>query len=338
MTDPTPAPTDASAPTAEPAPYGTVPAPFVRTVLGDVPAGALGFTLPHEHTQCTLWEIQGRWDYWELTKDVALIEPELVRYRDLGGTCLADLTLDGIGRDPAWLADLARRTGLAIAMGAGWYRTAYYPVELRVDRRTVDDLADELVAEFETGVRGTGVRPGILGEIGTDKPWMTALEERVHRAVARASRRTGMAISTHAVLSPVGLVQLRVFEEEGVDPARVVIGHADSYPRLDHYLEICRRGANLEFDFLGMAFTPMERKDEPKTIRRLLELIDAGYADRVLLSQDVCHNSQLVHYEGNGYGYIQSTLLPRLRKAGVDEPTIRRLTVENPRRILAIGG
>jgi phosphotriesterase-related protein len=147
-----------------------------------------------------------------------------------------------------------------------------------------------------------------------------------------------MAVTTHGVLSAVGLAQLRVFEEEGLDPARVVIGHADSYPRLDHYLEICRRGANLEFDFLGMTFTPAERFGEPRLIGLLLDLLDAGFADRVLLSQDVCHDSQLTAYEGNGYTYIQATFLPRLREAGVDEDTIRRLTVENPLRILAIAG
>jgi phosphotriesterase-related protein len=227
---------------------------------------------------------------------------------------------------------------LALVMGAGWYRTAYYPFEARIDRRSADDLADELVAEFERGVGETGVRPGILGEIGVDKPWLTAQEERVFRAVARAARRTGMAVSTHAVMSPVGLEQLKVLEEEGLDPARVVIGHSDSYPRLDHYLEICRRGANLEFDFLGMAFTPLERHDEPVVVRRLLELLDAGHADRILLSQDVCHDSQLTAYDGNGYTYLQRVFLPRLRAAGVDEATLRRLTVDNPLRILAIGG
>src|SRR5207344_2936607 len=98
-------------------------------------------------------------------------------------------------------------------MGCGWYRTAYYPAEARIDRRSVDDLADELVAEIEGGVGETGIRPGIIGEIGTDKPWVSPAEERIHRAVARAARRTGLAITTHAVLSDVGLAQLRIFED-----------------------------------------------------------------------------------------------------------------------------
>lgn len=311
--------------------------PHVQTVRGPIAPEALGVTLPHEHTQIRLWQIPGRWDYWELTADEELVVPELVAFREAGGSCLVDVTLPGVGRDPAWLVRMAERSGLHLVMGAGWYRGAYYPIEARIDRRAVDDLADELVREVEVGVGETGVRPGILGEIGTDKPWLSALEERVHRAVGRAARRTGLAITTHAVMSPVGLDQLTVFEAEGVDPGRVVIGHADSYPILEHHLEIIRRGASLEFDFLGMSFTPMERHGEPRVIRLLLALLERGHADRILLSQDVCHNEQLTAYGGNGYVYLARTFLPRLLAAGVDEATIRQLTVENPRRILTIG-
>lgn len=308
----------------------------VQTVRGPVPAGELGFILPHEHTAISLWEVPNRWDYWELSRDEAIVERELGLFRQAGGTCLVDVTLPGVGRDPGRLVRLSERTGLHLVMGCGWYRGPYYPAEARIDRRTVDDLAAELVREFEHGVGEARVRPGIIGEIGTDKPWISALEERVHRAAARAARGTGMAITTHAAQSSVGLAQLRIFEEEGVDPARVVIGHADSYPQLDHYLEIIRRGANLEFDFLGMSFTPMERHGEARIVELLLELISRGHADRLLLSQDVCHNGQLRTYAGNGYVYLHETFLPRLRERGVAEETIRQLTAENPRRILSL--
>ena len=209
-------------------------------------------------------------------------------------------------------------------MGCGWYRGAYYPPEARIDRRSVDDLADELVDEITGGVGETGIRPGIIGEIGTDKPWVSPSEERVHRAAARAARRTGLAISTHGVLSDVGLAQLRIFEEEGHDPGRVVIGHADSYPVLDHYLAIIERGANLEFDFLGMPWE-RERVGEGRTVGLLCELLGRGHADRILLSQDVCNDSQLKAFGGNGFTYLADTFLPRLRAAGVSRtPRSRR--------------
>lgn len=317
---------------------------FIRTVAGDVAPERLGFTLPHEHTQCHLWRIPERFDYWELTADEDLIADELARFADAGGSAIVDVTLAAIGRDPAWLRRLSARTGLHVVMGCGWYREPYYPAEDLVDRRSVTELADVIVREFTDGVPGSegpdgvGVRPGIIGEIGVHKPWVSAQEERVFRACGRASRETGMAVTTHAVMSPVGLRQLDLLEEGGADPARVVIGHADSYPLLDHWLAIVARGASIECDFLGMAFTPMERKGEPRVIDRILEMLERGHGDRILLSQDVCDNSQLAFYGGNGYAYLAQHFLPRLRDRGVGEAEIRAMTVENPRRILTIAG
>ncbi len=310
-------------------------APRVMTVSGPIPPDRVGFTLPHEHTGIYLWHIPGRWDYWELTPDEVVVGEELMDFRRRGGSTLVDMTGPGVGRDPDRLRRLASRTGVQIVMGCGWYRGAYYPVEARIDARTVDDLAAELIGEFRDGVAGTGVRPGIIGEIGTDKPWISAVEERVHRAAARASLATGMAISTHAILSPVGLAQLAIFEQEGVDPARVVIGHADSYPVLDHYLAILDRGANLEFDFIGHRFGT-EEAAEPRLVELIVELLERDYGSQLLLSQDVCHNSQLKANGGFGYTYLQQHFLPTLRTAAVGEGEIAVMAIDNPRRILTI--
>jgi predicted metal-dependent phosphotriesterase family hydrolase len=310
--------------------------PHAQTVRGPIDPGELGVTLPHEHTQIALWHIANRWDYWQLTRDEPVMLDELAAFKQAGGGTLVDLTLPGVGRDPLWLRTLSERSGLNLVMGCGWYRTAYYPPEARIDRRTVDDLAAELIRDATEGVGDTGIRPGIIGEIGTDKPWLTGQEERVHRAAARAAKATGLAITTHGVLSDVGRAQLRVFEEEGVDPARVVIGHADSYPHLDHQLSIVETGASVEFDFLGMSFSALERLGEGRVIDLLLELLSRGHAERILLSQDVCHDSQLRRYEGHGYTYLAETFLPRLRARGVSDDEIRTLTVDNPRRLLTI--
>jgi predicted metal-dependent phosphotriesterase family hydrolase len=311
-------------------------APRVMTVSGPIPPDKLGFTLPHEHTAIALWHVERRWDYWELTPDDDLIIDELRDFRRRGGGSLVDLTLDGVGRDPQRLRRLASATGLNVVMGTGWYRGAHYPAEALVDRRSVDDLAAVMVDEFENGIGEGGVRPGIIGEIGTDKPWISALEERVHRAAARASKATGMAITTHGVQSPVGLAQLRLFTEEGVDPSRVVIGHVDSYPNLDFYLEVLDAGANLQFDFLGHRFG-IEEALEPRLVEMIVELLERGFAPQLLLSQDVCHNRQLKAYGGFGYVYLQQHFLPTLRTAAVGEGEIRQMTVDNPARILAIG-
>ncbi len=304
----------------------------VQTVLGPVAPGDLGFTLPHEHTKCSLWWIENRWDYWELIGDEPRINEELAAYKGLGGGTLVDVTPIGIGRDLARLARLSQATGLHIVAGAGWYRQAYYPAEARIDRRSIDDLADEIVQEFVDGP----VRPGIIGEIGTDKPWVTAQEERVFRAAARAALRTGASVTTHAVQSDVGLAQLAILEDEGLDPARIVIGHCDSHPRIEHWREIVRRGAHVEADFLGMSFTPLERAGEPKVVELISTLLNEGFEKQILLSQDVCHDSQLASYGGNGYTYLQKSFLPRLAAAGVDAATIKTITVENPARLLTL--
>ncbi len=311
--------------------------PHVQTVRGSVDPGSLGFTLTHEHTAISLWHIPNRWDYWELRRDEPVITDELRRFAAVGGSAIVDVTLPGVGRDPAWLVRLSEATGLQIIMGAGWYREAYYPAEALIDRRSVDDLADEIVRDATDGVDASGIRAGIIGEIGTDKPWLSAQEERVHRAAARAAKRTGLAITTHAVQSSVGLDQLTVFESEGADLTRVVIGHADSYPDPEYHRAIVERGASVEFDFLGMSFTPLERHGEPRIVEAICDLLARGHVERILLSQDVCHDSQLTRYGGNGYTYLADSFLPSLRAAGVSDDEIRTITVDNPRRLLTIG-
>ena len=311
--------------------------PHVETVRGPIEPGLLGWTLPHEHTAIALWHIANRWDYWELRRDEPVIVEALEAFAHVGGSGLVDLTLPGVGRDPAWLVGLSEAAGLHIVTGTGWYREAYYPAEALIDRRSVDDLADEMVREATDGIGDSGIRPGIIGEIGTDKPWLSAQEERVHRAAARAARRSGLAITTHAVQSTVGLDQLTIFEEEGADLSRVVIGHADSNPSAAYHRAIVERGASVEFDFLGMSFTPLERHGEDRLVDSIRDLLARGHVSRILLSQDVCHDSQLSRYGGHGYTYLADTFLPRLRGAGVSEDEIRTITVENPRRLLTIG-
>jgi phosphotriesterase-related protein len=157
----------------------------------------------------------------------------------------------------------------------------------------------------------------------------------VHRAAARASLATGMAITTHGVQSAVGLAQLKLFTEEGVDPARVVIGHADSYHDIDFYLEVLATGANLQFDFIGHRFG-VEEALEPRLVETIVELLERGFAPQILLSHDVCHNRQLKANGGFGYVYLHQHFLPTLRTAAVGEGEIRTMTIDNPARILSI--
>ena len=311
-------------------------APRVMTVTGPIPPERIGFTLPHEHTSARPEVAARREQLFDFTSDPELIIDELRDFRRRGGSCLVDVTNGGLGRDPLWLRDLSTRSGVLIVMGSGWYRQEWYPAEARIDRRSVADLAAEIVAEVEDGVAGTGVRPGIIGEIGTDRGWVSAQEERGHRAAARAARATGLAVTTHSLHSQVGLDQLRIFEDEGLDPGRVIIGHADSVPSLDYYLAILDRGANVQFDLLGAPGDPVAEHGEPRLIEIIVELLERGFSNQVLLSQDVSANRQLKAYGGNGYTYLQQHFLPSLRTAAVAEGEIAQMTIENPRRILTV--
>ena len=309
---------------------------IIQTVRGPVPADEIGFTLPHEHTYVYLWRIEDRFDYATQTESEDLLAAELEEFRTRGGSCLVDLTLPGMGRDAARVKALSERAGVHIVLGCGYYREPYYPPGALVDRRSVDAIAEDFVREIKDGIEGTGIRPGIIGEIGTHKPWISAQEERVHRAVARTQRATGLSITTHSVLSRVGLEQLKLFLEEGADPSRIVIGHCDGYPDLGYYLELLNLGACIEFDGFGYT-VPYLRFGEPIVRGLLLELLERRMENQILLSQDVCTMERLKRFGGNGYSYLQETVIPNLREAGVNDDLIHTLTVENPRRLLSVG-
>lgn len=311
-------------------------APHVMTVAGPIPPDRLGFTLPHEHTSCSVEQLPAREQAYDFTPDLDLVVDELRDARRRGAATIVDVTSDGLGRDPLWLRAIASRTGLNVVMGGGWYRGSFFPPAARIDRRTVDQLADAIVAEFEGGVGDTGVRPGIIGEVGTDAAWISPAEERVHRAAARAAGGTGMAVTTHSLHGRVALEQLRLFSDEGLDPGRVVIGHADANPDLDYYLAILDRGASLQFDQLGASPESVGGAREPRLVELIVELLERGFASQLFLSQDVCHDRQLKASGGFGYTYLQQHFLPKLRTAAVGEGEIAEMTIDNPRRLLTL--
>lgn len=304
----------------------------IQTVRGPIDPDTLGITLPHEHIYDQIWEIPGRNDYAGQWEDEEVLTDEILAFKKLGGNSLVDCTVKGIGRSPQKLLRMSERTGINIVMGCGWYRQPYYSAGDLIDRRPVDDLALEIVDEINNGVDATGIRPGIIGEVGTDKSWVSAQEERVHRAAARAQVATGLALTTHSIGKPVGLAELDIFEDEGVDPRRVIIGHCDHPFSLfiDYHLEILKRGATVQYDTWGNKAPEVDAQAE----RMLLQLLDKGYVGQLLLSQDVCKIQHLRTLGGNGFCYLLETFLPALRKKGVPEEAITTMMVDNPKRLL----
>ena len=307
----------------------------VMTVTGPIPSDRLGFTLVHEHVFLDLTrDVSGK---MSLLNDPELAYRELMRYKDAGGVTLVDQTTGGLrGHDHDILPvkhalairAMAERTGLQIVLGAGWYREPYY--DRRLYRARTDQIAEELVRDLTEGIEGTDVRAGLLGEIGAHFTWVSPVEERVFRAVARAQKRTGVSIATHALHSPVGLDQLDILEEEGVDLRRVIVGHCQSYPYHAYHAEIARRGAYVSFDRLGV----INDYEHETMIRLIRRMIDAGLARHLLFSHDVCWRSDYVAYGGRGYAYVPTGLREELRALGVSGEQFDRITVENPRRAL----
>lgn len=296
----------------------------VQTVSGRVEGGALGVVLPHEHLFADMYRVTRNPSHYLDDLDGAV--EDLRHFGGLGGRTVVDLTSGGLGRDPARLAEAAKLADVQIVMGCGWYREPFYDPTLQ--RRSVRDLADELCAEIADGV--DGVRPGVIGEIGADRDYVSGIEERVLRAAGRAATRTGLGLVTHAVKSRVGLDQLDLLAEEGVDLRRVAVSHCDSFMHADYHEAIARRGAYVSLD--------RHNARNPLTQRRRLDavcrLVESGHADRILLSQDVCYAEDRREAGGPGYSYVLGEVLPALLARGIAPEALDGIVRDNPRRLL----
>ena len=213
----------------------------------------------------------------------------------------------------------------------------------------MEDLTDEIVRDVTVGVGDTGIRSGIIGEIGIEGAPITENEIKSIRASGRASRATGAPISFHrGGRGRERLTVIGTLGEEGTDMSRVIFGHSDSIAGdLDLMLELLSHGVYIQFDLLGRVGAPLRYVPDGDDIQMfptsagtatvaeaIPKLIEAGYADRLLLSQDVCNKMHLKKYGGTGYSFILEKFLPEMRSRGVSEEHINMMMVENPKRIL----
>ena len=295
------------------------------TVTGPVEGADLGIVLPHEHVFFNhMLEYRGD----GLMHDERLAAIELDRLVAVGCRTLVDVTSNGIGRQPEMLRRVSTVTGLQIVMGSGWYREPFLD-RAYFDIHSTDEIAAEIVRDIEVGVGDSGVRAGIIGEIACDRV-ITSAEERSFRAAARAHLRTGVTISTHAARWPIGLAQLDILVQEGVDPRRVIIGHSDTVHDPAYHAALAERGAWVEFDTVDGD----SDYDNTLEIEFIQNLVRAGHLGRILLSQDICLRSQFATYGGIGYTFLLTTFVPMLREAGLSAEQITMILEENPRRAL----
>ena len=340
---------------------------LVHTVLGPVHPSELGATTTHEHlyvdfsfmyrpaqdspspeladAPITLENLGWvRRNYYSNRSNLTLMDlntaiGEVRRYSEVGGGAIVDATTKEIGRNPGALAQMSRESGVHIIMGAGFYVAAVHPEDM--DERSVEDLAREIVGDIVEGVEGSGVRAGIIGEVGCTWP-LAPNERKSLSAAAIAQRETGAAILVHPGRHPDAPLEiLEVLANGGADISRVIMGHLDrTVFEFDALQGIAASGCFLEWDLFGNegSYYPLAEIDMPSDAQRLdfiRRVTDAGYSDRVVIGQDIATKHRLVKYGGHGYGHILENIVPKMRRKGFSEDAIQAITVDNPARILA---
>jgi len=333
----------------------------IQTVLGFVDPADLGFTQPHEHFFVTLLPPAIRKDYvgepitlenvgyhrrnWLNNPENMVLDSEadaideLKGFKASGGGAIVDLTPIDTGRDPEGLARISRATDIHIIMGTGFYQAAFHPPE--IESVPEEAIAEIFVNEIAHGADGTGIKAGIVGEIGLDWPVYDS-EAKVLRGAAIAQAQSGASLNIHPGRDPEAPMDaIRIVKEAGGSPERTVMSHIErSIFNLDGMLRLAETGCYLEFDLFGQesSYYPVGDIDMPNDAARidyLIGLIDRGYRDKLLISQDICFKTRLTRYGGEGYNHILDNVLPIMRRKGMSNEDIEFLTVLNPARVLA---
>jgi phosphotriesterase-related protein len=280
----------------------------------------------------------------------------LSRLRELGFGTVVDLTPIGpFTRDPIVLRQVAERTGLNIVAASSFYLEPYSPEWAR--KASLDEIEAVFVRDATVGIDDSGIRIGILGEQATGLGEVTAHEEKCLRASARAHRQTGLSINTHCTHGTMAPRQIEILREEKVDLNRVILGHMDQ-AGLPTVVEVLKSGVSVAYDTLGKEFwdfvlAPIERDGHPEgefpkrayfrsddsRVEEIAELVRKGYADRVLLSQDMSGHEAYLNPTTHGrlgYAYLAEVIVPRLLQAGVSETDVDRMVATNPARLLTL--
>lgn len=308
--------------------------PTINTVSGPVDTAELGFTLMHEHI---IVESPGVKENFPILDRQAEIEKAAGKLKDVmarGVKTLVDLT-PGDWRDIPLVKEVVARSQMQVIVATGIYWEV--PQHFRATTgRSVDYIAELFVRDVQDGIMDTGVRAGII-KCATDEPGVTPDVERILQAAARAHRATGVPISTHThPASEVGLKQQDVFESEGVDLSRVVIGHSGDSEDIAYLRRLCDRSSYIGMDRFGVdVFLPT-----PNRVATIAKMCELGYAEKMVLSHDAsCYfgwvdpplREKLV--PNWHFNHIPDDVIPALKQAGVTEEQIHTMTVDNPRRI-----
>lgn len=312
---------------------------MIVTVLGEIPPAELGPTDCHEHLL-----IRGGLPI-VLEPDFALDSvdaavAEVGEFLAAGGAALVDCMPLGVGRDARGLVEIASRTGATIIATTGFHKDRYYAADHWVHGYGVDQIAELLVAEFTDGLEVSGyggplvsrldARPGAI-KVATSGPSPTATELKLVEAVGHAQVRTGLPVLTHTDDAGSADVQLSVLTAAGVPPSSIVFGHMDRHASVDQLAALCATGASVCLDWMGRH----DRRPDEFIADLVAELGSRGHLGHVVLGQDLARRAYW-HAYGGGPGLVNlmESFPALLRKAGLTDDHIRRVLVDNPRRVL----
>jgi len=336
-----------------------------QTVLGPIDPEDLGVTSSHEHlfvdlsamfaepSECTEKELAHQpvtlknlwWVVYNpyrnldnlLLRDEEVAITEASFYKRAGGGTIVDVSTIGLGRDPLALASVAWATGLNVIMGSGYYVSATYSAN--IDGKTDEDISEEIMRDVWVGVGNTHICAGIIGEIGCTWP-LADSERKVLRAAAYAQQRTGAPLSIHPGRNPSAPLEIiEILGKAGADISRTVIGHVDrTLKDPEDRRKLAETGCYLEYDLFGLErYYPLALFDIPndhQRVNEIIQLIEQGYLNQILISHDISLKIRLKRYGGHGYDHILRNVVPMMRDKGMSEKQINALLVENPKRLL----
>lgn len=298
---------------------------MIQTVCGAIPKEALGVTLSHEHLLVDLRRV--RHDEASVLDDLEMVSEELKPAVKLGCRSVIEVTTVDMGRDAAGLQKLSGMTGLNIIASTGFYLKEYHSDWLQ--QAPVDEVEEFFVKEVNVGINGADVKAGAIGEVASSERIYPS-ERKVLTAAAKASGRTDTAVFTHCNMGLLGLEQISLMLGQGMKPDKLVIGHTDLAADAAYQTAMLKFGVNLAFDTIGKN----NYLSDDSRAEILTKLLDSGWEDHLLLSEDVSKQTYLIRCGGKGYTAVLGSFLPLLRSKGVTETQIHKLLVENPARIL----
>ena len=284
-----------------------------------------GYTLMHEHITIDLSGVKKDTDCQ--LDCYAETVAEFKKLYEYGVRRIVDVTNDGMGRNPEYVANVEKETGIEIVHSTGFYKEPFLPQ--RLYGQTVQEMADWMIDEIRNGIDG-GVKPGMIGEIGTSKNTMTETEKKVFDASVIAARETGLPIYTHTTLGTYAPEQAAYFKATGLPLERIVLGHIDLSGDLDYIRRVLDYGITIGFDTVGKNnYFP-----DAKRVEYLLALEAEGRLDQIVLSEDLTRKSHLKYKGGIGYTYLFETFIPMLKEAGLKQESLDKMLIHNPARIL----